>query len=153
MNEQGVVCPRVEELMARRILGWLAIACLSAGTVWAADDPFVGKWKLDPAKSRLSDQMKVAAAGANRYVFDFGSGLTETIVADGTDQPGQFGTTLAVTVQAPDAWKVVRKKDGKLMTAPSSRTHTGPTGPMERSRASIMSTRVKVEAPALWAPG
>ncbi len=100
--------------MARCVLQWLMIACLSAGMAWA-QDPFVGKWKLDPAKSRLSDQMKVTAAGANRYVFDFGSGMTETIVADGTDQPGQFGTTLAVTVQAPDAWTVVRKKDGKLM--------------------------------------
>ncbi len=101
--------------MKRSVLVWLAIACLSAGTVWAADDPFVGKWKLDPAKSKLSDEMKVTAAGENRYTFEFGGGVTETIVADGTDQPGQFGTTLAVTVEAPDAWKVVRKKDGKLM--------------------------------------
>lgn len=101
--------------MAKRALQWLAIACLSVGTVWAADDPFVGKWKLDPDKSKLSDQMKVSAAGANRYTFDFGSGQTETIVVDGTDQPGLFGTTLAVTANAPDAWTVVRRKDGKLM--------------------------------------
>jgi hypothetical protein len=101
--------------MVRCALQWLAIACLSAGTVWAADDPFVGKWKLDLAKSKLSDEMKVGAAGANKYTFDFGSGEKETIVVDGTDQPGLFGTTLAVTAEGPDTWKVVRKKDGHIM--------------------------------------
>jgi len=25
----------------------LALACLLAGTLWAADDPFCGKWKLN----------------------------------------------------------------------------------------------------------
>jgi hypothetical protein len=101
--------------MARSALRWLMIACLTTGTVWAANDPFVGKWKLDPEKSKLSDEMKVAAAGANKYIFDFGSGQAETIVVDGTDQPGLFGTTLSVTAEAPDTWKVVRKKDGRTM--------------------------------------
>ncbi len=101
--------------MVRCISQWLMIACLSAGTVWAASDPFVGKWKLDPDKSRLSDQMKVGAAGGNTYTFDFGAGEPETIVVDGTDQPGIFGTTLAVSAEGPDRWKVVRKKDGHMM--------------------------------------
>src|SRR6185437_16613565 len=39
----------------------------------------------------------------------------ELIVADGTDQPGYAGTTLAVTAKGPDAWNVIRKKDGKRM--------------------------------------
>jgi hypothetical protein len=40
------------------------------------------------------------------------------VVADGTDQPGLSGTTLSVTVEGPDTWKVVRKKDGRtLITA------------------------------------
>ena len=93
----------------------LLVACLVTGTLWAAEDPFVGKWKLDPSKSRFPDEMKVKAAGANRYAFDFGGGNPETIVADGTDQPGIFGTTLSVTVEGPDTWKVVRKKDGRTM--------------------------------------
>jgi hypothetical protein len=101
--------------MVQRALRLLMVVCLSTGTMWAANDPFVGKWKLDPAKSNLSDEMKVAAAGDNRYTFDFGAGQTETIVVDGTDQPGLFGTTLSVTADAPDTWKVVRKKDGRTM--------------------------------------
>ena len=85
------------------------------GTLWAANDTFVGKWKLNPSKSRFPDEMKVKAAGANKYTFDFGAGNPETIVADGTDQPGIFETTLAVTVEGPDTWKVVRKKGGRTL--------------------------------------
>ena len=58
--------------------------------------------------------MKVESVGANKYVFDFGGG-SETIVVDGTDQPGNFGSTLSVTVEGPDTWKVIRKKDGRML--------------------------------------
>lgn len=104
--------------MSKRTLKLLLVGCLFAGALWAADDPFVGEWKLNPAKSRFPDEMKVAIAGANKYTFDFGAGSAETIATDGTDQPGIFGTTFAVTVLGPDRWKVVRKKDGRtLLTA------------------------------------
>jgi hypothetical protein len=91
------------------------VACLVAGTLSAADDPFVGKWNLNASKSRFPDEMKVKAAGPNKYAFDFGGGNPENIVADGTDQPGVSGTTLSVTVEGPDTWKVVRKKDGRTL--------------------------------------
>jgi hypothetical protein len=82
--------------------------------LWAADDPFVGEWKLIPSKSKLTDQMKVASVAGNKYGFDFGGG-PETIAADGTDQPAGFGTTLSVAVEGPDSWKVVRKKEGRVL--------------------------------------
>jgi hypothetical protein len=104
--------------MAKRAFQLLLVAYLAAGTLWAANDPFVGKWKLNPSESKLTDQMKVEAIGANKYSLDFGSGATENIVADGTDQPGLDGTTLSITVEGPENWKVVRKKDGRtLITA------------------------------------
>lgn len=93
----------------------MLVGFLFAGALWAADDPFVGEWKLNPSKSRFADEMKVETAGANKYVFDFVGGSPETIVVDGTDQPGIFGTTLSVTVLGPDSWKVVRKKDGRML--------------------------------------
>jgi hypothetical protein len=81
---------------------------------WAANDPFVGAWKLNPSRTQLTDQMKVESLGGNRYAFDFGGGA-ETIAADGTDQPGYGGTTLAVTLMGPDALRVVRKLNGRVM--------------------------------------
>lgn len=104
-------------LISKRSFVLVLTACAIASAVWAAEDPFVGEWKLNPSKSTLTDQMKVASLGDNKYEFDFGGG-PERIVADGTDQPGVYGTMLSVTVEGPDSWKVVRKKDGRtLLTA------------------------------------
>jgi hypothetical protein len=61
--------------------------------------------------------MKVKALGANKYAFDFGGGRPVTVTVDGTDQPGNFGTTMSVTVEGPKIWKFVGKKDGRMRTA------------------------------------
>ena len=91
----------------------LALSVITCAA-WAANEPFVGGWKLNPSKSQLTDQMKVESAGGNKFAFDFGAG-TETVTADGTDQPGYGGTTLAVTLEGPDALKVIRKKAGRVV--------------------------------------
>jgi hypothetical protein len=85
--------------------------CLAAGTAGAAESPFIGDWKLNPAKSRMPDQMRVTRAGA-KYRFDFG-GVIETIVVDGTFQPGYGKTLLSVKPEASDRWIVERQEDGK----------------------------------------
>jgi hypothetical protein len=96
----------------------LALAAfLVTGTLWGAKDPFVGNWKLDPSKSVLTDVMKVKALGENKFELDFGSGTPETVVADGTDQPGSFGTTVSITVIGPRHWKVSGKKDSHALAA------------------------------------
>jgi hypothetical protein len=101
--------------MSKRTFPLLLVAGLVTGALWAANDPFVGEWKLNPSKSsKLTDQMKVASVAGNKYAFDFGGGL-ETIAADGTDQPGGFDTTLSATIEAPDFWKIVRKKGGQML--------------------------------------
>ena len=109
--------------MFKRTLQLLLVAYLSTGTLRAANDPFAGKWKLNPSQSKFTDQMRVEVVGPNRYAITFveiglGSGVTDTVVADGTDQPAVFGTTLSVTIEKPAAWKVVRKSKGHtLLTA------------------------------------
>jgi len=93
----------------------LLLVCLATSAVWAASDPFVGTWKLNPSKSRIIDRMRVEAVGSNKYAVTFNANETETIVADGTDQPGNGGTTLSVTIAGPDSWKIVRKRNGTLL--------------------------------------
>ena len=100
--------------MLKRTLQLLLVASLTTGALWGVNDPFVGEWKLNPSKSRLIDEMKVESKAGNSYGFDFGGGV-ETITADGTDQPGDGGTTLSVTIGGPDSWKVVRKKDDRIV--------------------------------------
>lgn len=101
--------------MFKRFSGILAVVCLATAFTSAAQSPFIGNWKLDPSKSRMPDEMKVQSKGGNTYAFDFG-GVTETIVVDGSDQPGGYdGTLLSVKAEAPDTWIVERKKDGQLL--------------------------------------
>jgi hypothetical protein len=102
--------------MFQRAFHLCLISCLMTGALWAADSAFVGDWKLNPSKSKLPDEMKVESLGGNKYSFDFeGSDSVETIAIDGADQPGEGGTTLSVTDEGPNAWKVVRKKDGHMI--------------------------------------
>ncbi len=98
--------------MAKRLMGVLLCVGLASGTLWAADGPFTGVWKLNPARSRVFNFMKVKNVGPNKFDLDLGGSTIETIVVDGSDQPGSYDTTLAVTPEAPDTWRVVRKSKG-----------------------------------------
>ena len=101
--------------MFRHSFRLLLVACLITTSVWAANDPFVGKWKVNPSKSKLNDEMKVEVAGANRYAITFAPGAVDTIVADGTVQPALGGTTLSITVKGPNSWVVIRKQEGRIL--------------------------------------
>jgi hypothetical protein len=101
--------------MLNRVLQLSFVACLFTTSASAATDPFVGKWKVNPSKSKLYDELKVEAAGANRYTFTFGPGQVDSVVADGSDQPALAGTTLSVTVKGSNNWEVVRKMNGRVL--------------------------------------
>jgi len=88
--------------------------CVAASMAAAAQSPFVGEWRLDPLRSRMPDEMRVRSEGGNKYAVDFGAG-PETIVVDGSDQPGLDGTVLSVTAGTPDTWIVERKKGNQLL--------------------------------------
>lgn len=101
--------------MLNRIFQVLLVAGLVAGTARAANDPFVGRWKVNPSKSKLTDTMKVEAVGANKYAITFAPGAVDTIVADGSDQPALQGTTFSIAVEGPNNWTVIRKKNGRTL--------------------------------------
>jgi hypothetical protein len=104
--------------MFDRAFPLLLVAGVFASSVSAVNDPFVGKWKVNPSKSKLTDEFKVEAMGANKYTFTFGPGQVDTVVANGSDQPAMQGTTLSVRVEGSNKWKVVRKMKGRtLLTA------------------------------------
>ena len=94
---------------------FLALAPVATSNFWTASDPFVGKWTLDVPRSTIVDQMRVEVAGPNTYRFEFEGAAAETIVADGTDQPGLQGTTLSVKSGDEQRLTVVRKQDGHII--------------------------------------
>jgi hypothetical protein len=105
-----------------RISASLALATLLASTLCAAaDDPFCGKWKLNLEKSKFTgEQMKIEDLGGNKYKWTFGDN-SDTVTADGTDQPIHYGQTMSLTPEGDKSLKMVVKKDGKVL---SSMTHT-----------------------------
>jgi hypothetical protein len=100
--------------MSIRVIQLLLLVCLTS-SVRAANDPFPGKWKVNPSKSKLNDEMKVEVVATNRYAITFGPGQMDTIAADGTDQPALSGSTLSITVKGPNNWEVVRKMKGRML--------------------------------------
>jgi hypothetical protein len=105
-----------------------------------ADDPFVGKWKLNLAKSKLTGQtIEIKEVPGNGYQFQEDE-HTDIILADGLDHPTHFGETMSVTQKKPDTWAIVYKngdrvlmntiwkvsKDGKTLTYTA--TGTRPNG-------------------------
>lgn len=92
------------------------VACLFVGSLSAAEDPFVGKWKFNPDKSKLTgEQEKIEDLGSNKYRFCFGNDCN-MVVADGTDQPTKYGDTWSLKSEGQNSWKFVRKRDGKTLS-------------------------------------
>jgi hypothetical protein len=100
-----------------QMAAWLAMAFLATSGLWSAGDPFVGKWKLDVSRSVVVDRMVIEATGPNRYTFRFEGSAGETVVADGTDQPGLPVTTLSVKAGDSRTLKVVRKQAGRIVVS------------------------------------
>lgn len=88
----------------------LALALASAAST---ANPFIGKWKIDEAKSHLTgDTDSVTRAGPNAWTFHSGA-FSWTVKADGTDQTTPFGTTAMKVVNAT-TWEFTNKSNGKL---------------------------------------
>ena len=100
--------------MHKRTLSILMLLCLTSGSLLAADDPFVGKWKLNFAKSNFDgEQFGIEDLGGNKYKIT-SHNASSTIMADGTDQPDQFGSTTSIALIGSNAWKIVVKEGGKV---------------------------------------
>jgi hypothetical protein len=102
-------------MRTRRILSAVFVV-VSLVAVAAADLPYAGKWKMNPAKSDFgettityeqlpSGEMQATAAGES-YKFK----------ADGKDYPAIFGNTAAWKALGPTSWETTWKLNGKVLT-------------------------------------
>jgi hypothetical protein len=98
----------------QRVL-WVLLAIAVATAVAAADLPYAGKWKMNPAKSDFgestityeqlpSGEMQATAAGES-YKFK----------VDGKDYPAIFGNTAAWKSVSPSSWQTTWKLNGKVL--------------------------------------
>jgi hypothetical protein len=100
--------------MQPRILALIAILSLISASALAADDSFVGKWKLNPDKSQFNGlQYKIEDAGGGQYRFIFGDDI-ETLTLDGKGHVTKYGDTWSIKATGPNSWESTTKRDGKV---------------------------------------
>jgi hypothetical protein len=102
--------------MSIRTLTLFVSTCLAGTTLFAADASFVGKWKLNPDKSKITGvQRSIEDLGGDKFKFTFGDD-TETIAIDGKEYPAKIGGTWSIKKEGPNSWKSVRSRDGKVIS-------------------------------------
>jgi hypothetical protein len=79
-----------------------------------AEDPFIGKWKLNLAKSKLAGQTIEIQEVSGGYKFKEDE-HSDVIFADGLDHPTHFGETMAITQKKPDTWAITYKKSARVL--------------------------------------
>jgi hypothetical protein len=77
--------------MAKRILQAVAMVCISAVGLWAADDPLVGTWKVNIAKSTASPDPLPKSQIVKIEPWEGGRKLTAEIVnANGNSTKSEY---------------------------------------------------------------
>ena len=98
---------------SRILVSFALVSLISAGAL-AADDSFVGKWKMNPDKSQLNGlTYKIEDAGGGQYKFSFGDDV-ETLTLDGKGHVTKFGDTWSIKATGPNRWESINKRDGKV---------------------------------------
>ncbi len=94
----------------------LLLAAMSAAVLVAADDnPFVGKWKLDPSKSELTGETFTLTDAGDGAVKYSGGGESFTFTTDGKPSPGLYGRIVIVKVVNPNTWDRTTRFRGKTL--------------------------------------
>ena len=85
---------------------------LTSSTFAAGDtgDPFIGKWKLSLAKSKLTGQtIEIEEVSANSYKFKEDE-HSDIIFADGLDHTTHFGDSMAIAKKDANTWAITYKR-------------------------------------------
>ncbi len=99
----------------------VALAFAFTATLLAAENPFAGTWKLNPAKSKFTgDTMKFerTASGAIR---NSGSGLSYTFNVDGKEYKGPLDEAVVWKQIDDQTWETTYKQKGVLLSTDTSK--------------------------------
>jgi hypothetical protein len=87
----------------------------AAGTLAAADAPYMGKWKLNPAKSDFGEETMTFTQTASGEMQFTAEGQSYTFKTDGKDYPAMFGTTAAWKQIDASTWQTTEKMKDKVL--------------------------------------
>src|ERR1019366_2745516 len=97
-----------------RKLVWCGLA--AAAALVAADASYVGKWKMNVAKSDFGDTtitFAPAPSGGMQMAVD---GQTYSFKTDGKDYDGMFGSKMSWRMTEAGAWEATNKMGGKVLS-------------------------------------
>ena len=93
----------------------IAAGVAAGALLCAADAPYIGNWKLNPDKSKLSGgDFVIEKLPSGEYRYD-GDGYAYNFKLDGKEYPLPDGGTAAWTAPDASTWKGVIKVNGKLV--------------------------------------
>ena len=96
-------------------IGTIVCAMTLASVIFAADAPWVGKWKLNPAKSQLTGETLTIEKTSSGMISQTNEGSTTTFKLDGKEYPTPDGGTIAIKETSPDTWEFTQRMHGKVI--------------------------------------
>lgn len=103
----------------RNLRAPLTASLIAACTIlpaFAADNPWVGTWKLNKAKSHFTGQTFTYSKNANGLDHFSDGAMEYDFTANGIDYPIFGGATESWTASGPNAWTVTDKQNGNVIT-------------------------------------
>jgi hypothetical protein len=94
----------------------LVLAVLAgAVSLTAADLPWVGKWKINVAKSDFGESTVTYTAAGSGEMQSTADGMTMKFKMDGKEYPDPWGGTAAWKEVDASSWETVNKLKGKVV--------------------------------------
>lgn len=103
--------------LRRALLFCLAIA----GVMMAADSPFIGKWKLNTAKSKFTGITTTYEALPNGEMQVTTEGQTDKFKIDGKEYPTTFGAGATWKQIDPSSWETTYRLNGAVLSVDTTR--------------------------------
>src|SRR6185295_8625826 len=102
--------------MPRNSLPSAVFALAAVVTVTAADPPYVGKWKMNPAKSDLGETTVTYEQLPSGEMQATQAGVSYKFKLDGKEYPAMFGSTAAWKTVSATSWETTWKLNGNVLS-------------------------------------
>jgi hypothetical protein len=111
----------VRNMMQFRVRNLFLLALAAGGMLAAADLPYAGKWKLNPAKSKFTGTAVTFAQNASGEMQFTAEGQSYTFKVDGEDYPALYGQTAAWKQIDANTWETTDKLNGKVLSTDTTK--------------------------------
>jgi len=102
--------------MHRTSVPSVVFAIAAVITVAAADPPYIGKWKMNPAKSDFGETTVTYEQLPSGEMQATMAGVSYKFKLDGKEYPATFGSTATWKTLSANSWETTFKLNGKVLT-------------------------------------